>query len=764
MLLIVVKRFLVGRSVTQLVVIAPDGRSGCALPLLRDSRPRHHNVHPTPASNGHTDDAVTQDLCGFHVASASTSHEGTIWPAEQLTHNLFSDLITSTAPPQSTGAVQDTTPRMQASMSCRACSIITRDEIGFVSHDFSAKTDYVSTQFPSDVDLLKAVRTACMRSLSCEVIPGREGPVYFGDDINRHVISYNFFIKDSMARGFQVKYSFLLISWNQVFLLNLWPFVVKIFQTMAKRLQEAANRVYEEETSSGASSTTAASTTATAAAAAAAARSATPPAGTNPLRLCRTPPPSSSLAYHNTSTTPPGRGAPALLSSQAVAAGSALSLSSQANTRKLRGMRITEFEVRSLAELTKDEQVYYRVHAWFTWLLRVAGRNWTPVDLKSAPVDEDEVFAEERKNGLLLGRSGGSGDMVVSGTSRIPSGAINTVDPTTLTLGSELGWTDGTPEVETAVQMRLLSHLYKCIGEEYFLRLVYYLGIGNQVILHPLEKPKVASFTAAALARLLPRGCVRLVNESTTYYPPSQCNLLSLNVGAALSKLGPPETPYVIVQVSLMSPNTAKEEQLATGERPSSPSTSSTDSDTKFDQLNFAISFGQALETPSDNWELAWSRSSSLSENPSSSPWGLPSANPAVPTSTSVTSFPGPVFKKIINSTFARQITEVFRMVDPAQNNLVILQPSTMSLALTAIRQRWIDYARTLYAFQTCCKVSSSVEESTKKYFQFLASTYGLTSDDEAVVLYWQRALSTRTRQDVCHPFPSASTIAKGST
>lgn len=61
--------------------------------------------------------------------------------------------------------------------------------------------------------------------------------------------------------------------------------------------------------------------------------------------------------------------------------------------------------------------------------------------------------------------------------------------------------------------MRLLSHLYKCIGEEYFLRLVYYLGIGNQVILHPLEKPKVASFTAAALARLLPRGCVRLVSE-----------------------------------------------------------------------------------------------------------------------------------------------------------------------------------------------------------------------------------------------------------
>uniref|UniRef100_A0A0R3XAD7 Folliculin_C domain-containing protein n=1 Tax=Hydatigena taeniaeformis TaxID=6205 RepID=A0A0R3XAD7_HYDTA len=231
-----------------------------------------------------------------------------------------------------------------------------------------------------------------------------------------------------------------------------------------------------------------------------------------------------------------------------------------------------------------------------------------------------------------------------------------------------------------------------------------------------------------------------------------------------LSRLGPPETPYVIVQVSLMSPNTAKEEKLVTGERSSSPSTSSTDSDTKFDQLNFAISFGQALEIPSDNWELAWSRSSSLSENPSSSPWGLPSSNYTVSTSTPVTTFSGPVFKKNINSTFARQITEVFRMVDPAQNNLVILQPSTMSLALTAIRQRWIDYARTLYAFQTCCKVSSSVEESTKKYFQLLASTCGITSDDEAVVLYWQRALSGRTRQDVCHPCSSNLGAAKSLT
>ncbi len=66
----------------------------------------------------------------------------------------------------------------------------------------------------------------CVCAYFVQAIPDREGPIYFGDDINRHVISYNFFVKDSMARGFQVKYSFLLITWNQTLLMNLWPFVV----------------------------------------------------------------------------------------------------------------------------------------------------------------------------------------------------------------------------------------------------------------------------------------------------------------------------------------------------------------------------------------------------------------------------------------------------------------------------------------------------------------------------------------------------------
>ena len=39
-------------------------------------------------------------------------------------------------------------------------------------------------------------------SLNCEVCPGREGPIAFGEDGSSHVLSYTFKIKDSQARGF----------------------------------------------------------------------------------------------------------------------------------------------------------------------------------------------------------------------------------------------------------------------------------------------------------------------------------------------------------------------------------------------------------------------------------------------------------------------------------------------------------------------------------------------------------------------------------
>ncbi|KAM3179186.1 hypothetical protein ACTXT7_001040 [Hymenolepis weldensis] len=170
------------------------------------------------------------------------------------------------------------------------------------------------------------------------------------------------------------------------------------------------------------------------------------------------------------------------------------------------------------------------------------------------------------------------------------------------------------------------------------------------------------------------------------------------------------------------------------------------------ESLNFAVSFGQAQEPLSDICDSAWSRSSSISEGTTLSPWGLTTAGASA-------SSTGPYTKKVLNSAFSTQITEVFKMVDPQQNSLIILQPSTIGLALNNIKSRWIDYARTLYNFQHCSKVSPNAEESAKKCFQLLAATAGITQDDEAVVVYFQKALSQRTLQNICHPIRAPSGI-----
>lgn len=39
-------------------------------------------------------------------------------------------------------------------------------------------------------------------SLNCEVCPGREGPIVFGEDSSCHTLSHTFNLNDRQARGF----------------------------------------------------------------------------------------------------------------------------------------------------------------------------------------------------------------------------------------------------------------------------------------------------------------------------------------------------------------------------------------------------------------------------------------------------------------------------------------------------------------------------------------------------------------------------------
>ncbi|RCI02962.1 hypothetical protein CU098_008651 [Rhizopus stolonifer] len=104
-----------------------------------------------------------------------------------------------------------------------------------------------TTKSPQQPHLYKAVRMACVRSLTAEFCQGRDGPVLFGDDENGYVMSYMFKLRDSQARGEARFYSLIMLMTDRVYLISCWPFLVSAFRSMALNLQERANMVFQRE-------------------------------------------------------------------------------------------------------------------------------------------------------------------------------------------------------------------------------------------------------------------------------------------------------------------------------------------------------------------------------------------------------------------------------------------------------------------------------------------------------------------------------------
>ncbi|XP_071540210.1 folliculin isoform X2 [Panulirus ornatus] len=132
---------------------------------------------------------------------------------------------------------------------CVACRSFPHNQPGFISNDDAARVSYISSQYPLQSELYILVRQACIRSLSCEVCPEREGPIYFGDEARGHVLSHTFFLRDVQARGFQRWYSVLVLMKDKMLLLNSWPFIVRHLRQNICQLQESASKIYESEES-----------------------------------------------------------------------------------------------------------------------------------------------------------------------------------------------------------------------------------------------------------------------------------------------------------------------------------------------------------------------------------------------------------------------------------------------------------------------------------------------------------------------------------
>ncbi|XP_043234340.1 folliculin-like [Amphibalanus amphitrite] len=106
---------------------------------------------------------------------------------------------------------------------------------------------YCSQQVPSDPDQAALLRQGCARSLSCEVCPGPDGVIYFGDEVRGHVISHNFSLSDVNARGSQRNYSIVVLSADKHLLLRNWSFYGQQLRQIGRDLQTSASRVFDAE-------------------------------------------------------------------------------------------------------------------------------------------------------------------------------------------------------------------------------------------------------------------------------------------------------------------------------------------------------------------------------------------------------------------------------------------------------------------------------------------------------------------------------------
>uniref|UniRef100_A0A1A7X5B3 Folliculin n=1 Tax=Iconisemion striatum TaxID=60296 RepID=A0A1A7X5B3_9TELE len=130
---------------------------------------------------------------------------------------------------------------------CEGCRSLPASHPGFVSIDDETGIRFVSHQHPRQSQLFSVVRQACVRSLSCEVCPGREGPIFFGDEQHGFVFSHTFFIKDSLARGFQRWYSIVVVAMDRIYLINSWPFLLRHLKLTIQSLQSTALKVFDTE-------------------------------------------------------------------------------------------------------------------------------------------------------------------------------------------------------------------------------------------------------------------------------------------------------------------------------------------------------------------------------------------------------------------------------------------------------------------------------------------------------------------------------------
>ena len=182
-------------------------------------------------------------LCAFCEKHGPT----TLLSCEKMTASRRGDMIDSEA-----AASPEKTQRMSRTLfsapdssraACNGCRSMEEGE-GFVAYSKGALC--ATTKFPQS-RLYSCVRQIAIRSLSCEHVPGREGPVLFGEEGKGFVLSYPFTIADSQARGFSRTMSLCFMHHDARAVLSATRYIRASFEAILKELKTRAGQLCEKE-------------------------------------------------------------------------------------------------------------------------------------------------------------------------------------------------------------------------------------------------------------------------------------------------------------------------------------------------------------------------------------------------------------------------------------------------------------------------------------------------------------------------------------
>ncbi|KAA8906540.1 vesicle coat protein [Sphaerosporella brunnea] len=166
-------------------------------------------------------------------SNAGSSDRGVSPPGRPIrtTETLVVGGVSPTSVDERTGRGQKTSsPQIQPQFNSATQSLTTH------THTVT----YLSSRSPALASRYSQVRQACIRSLSCELVPAQTGPILFGDQQTGYTIAVVFKLSDSKSRGGRRTYALLCMSMNQKALMQSWNLISQVFQTLVLEIQRAA--------------------------------------------------------------------------------------------------------------------------------------------------------------------------------------------------------------------------------------------------------------------------------------------------------------------------------------------------------------------------------------------------------------------------------------------------------------------------------------------------------------------------------------------